>query len=168
MESWRNRLAQESYTFKVVGSSPSLSTMKQEISDFYKKQGFNIVYVNINKEPRRVATLRKPDGTMTSMSYAKYLYTSHYNCFVADGDQVDHINGDKMDDRIENLQVISQKYNNKKDRPGQERVECICPICGTKFLFLKRNLPFHPNPCCSRKCGGIKSHWKNKSNNEGS
>ena len=88
--------------------------MKQEISDFYKKQGFNIVYVNINKEPRRVATLRKPDGTMTSMSYAKYLYTSHYNCFVADGDQVDHINGDKMDDRIENLQVISQKYNKKQ------------------------------------------------------
>ena len=40
------------------------------------------------------------------MSYAKYLYTSHYKCDVAKGDQVDHINGDKMDDRIENLQVV--------------------------------------------------------------
>ena len=26
MGSWRNRLAQESYTFKVVGSSPALPT----------------------------------------------------------------------------------------------------------------------------------------------
>ena len=160
MESWRNWLAQESYTLKVGSSSLSLSTMKQEISDFYRKQGFNIVYVSTNKEPRRVATLRKPDGTMTSMSYAKYLYTSYYNCFVAEGDQVDHINGNRMDDRIENLQVISHRYNKVKDRLGQEMVECVCPICGITFLFPKRNLSSHPNPCCSRRCGGIKSHHK--------
>ena len=41
--------------------------MKQEISEYYKNKGFNVVYININKEPRRVATLRKPDGTMVSM-----------------------------------------------------------------------------------------------------
>lgn len=39
MGSWRNWLAQESYTFKVGGSSPSLPTMKETISDFY---GFNV------------------------------------------------------------------------------------------------------------------------------
>ena len=74
-----------SYTHKVGGSSPSLPTMKQEISDYYKKQGFSIVYVNVNKEPRRVATLRKANGQMTSMSYAKYLYTSFYKCDIANG-----------------------------------------------------------------------------------
>ena len=36
----------------------------------------------------------------------------------------------------------------------------ICPVCGKEFLFAKRNLSTHPNPCCSRRCGGIKSHWK--------
>lgn len=134
--------------------------MKQEISKYYENKGFKTVYVAVNKEPRRVATLRKSDGTMISMSYAKYLYTSYYKCEVAKGDQVDHINGNKMDDRIENLQVISQKYNNLRDRKGSERVLCKCPVCGTEFLFLKHNLIFHPNPCCSRRCGGIKSHWK--------
>ena len=134
--------------------------MKEEISDYYKEKGFVTVYIATNKEPRRVATLRRENKTMTSMSYAKYLYTSHYKCDIPKGDQVDHINGDKMDDRIENLQVISQYYNNKKDRKGSEMIECICPVCSTKFLFPKRNLSSHPNPCCSRKCGGIKSHWK--------
>ena len=65
-----------------------------------------------------------------------------------------------MDDRIENLQVISRKYNNLKDKKGSERVLRICPVCGQEFLYRKRDLCSHPNPCCSRKCGGIKSHWK--------
>ena len=134
--------------------------MKQEISNFYKNKGFITLYVNVNKEPRRVATLRKNDGTMISMSYTKYLYTSHYECDVPKEDHVDHINGDKMDDRIENLQVISGKYNRQKDHKSKERVLLNCPVCNKAFLLEKRNLPFHPNPCCSRRCGGIKSHWK--------
>ena len=134
--------------------------MKQEISEYYKKKGYNKLYVAVNKEPRRVATLRKPNKEMTSMSYAKYLYTSYHECDVPKGDQVDHINGDKMDDRIENLQVISSKYNVIKDKRQKEMILVKCPVCGEEFLFPKRNLSTHPNPCCSRRCGGIKSHWK--------
>jgi hypothetical protein len=136
--------------------------MVEEISEYYKNKGYDRVYINTNKEPRRVATLRTPEGKMTSMSYAKYLYTSHYKCDISEGDQVDHINGDRMDDRIDNLQVISGIYNRQKDHRRKEMVMCKCPVCGKEFLFEKRNLPFKPNPCCSRKCGGIKSHWKKK------
>ena len=131
-----------------------------EVSEYYKNKGYIRAYLATNKEPRRVCILRKDDGTMTSMAYAKYLYTSYYNCDIAERDQVDHINGDKMDDRIENLQVISGTYNRQKDHKHKEMVIRICPVCGTEFLFNKTDLPFKPNPCCSRKCGGIKSHWK--------
>lgn len=134
--------------------------MKQEISKYYKEKGYYAVYINTNKEPRRVATLRKPSGEMHSMSYAKYLYTSYYEIDIPEGEQVDHINGDKMDDRIENLQVISGTYNRQKDHKRKEIIILTCPVCGEEFLFEKRNLSSHPNPCCSRKCGGIKSHWK--------
>ena len=130
-----------------------------EVSEYYKNKGYIRAYLATNKEPRRVCMLRKADGTMKSMSYAKYLYTSYYNCDVAEGDHVDHINGDKMDDRIENLQVISGTYNRQKDHKHKEMVIRVCPVCGTEFLFNKTDLPFKPNPCCSRRCGGIKSHW---------
>ena len=131
-----------------------------EISEYYKNKGYIRAYLATNKEPRRVCMLRKADGTTKSVSYAKYLYTSYYNCDVAEGDHIDHINGDKMDDRIENLQAISGTYNRQKDHKHKEMVICVCPVCGTEFLFNKRDLPFRPNPCCSRRCGGIKSHWK--------
>ena len=158
---WRNWLAQESYTFKVVGSSPSAKTMKEEISEFYKEKGFDVVYIATNKEPRRVATLRNnTTKKMISMSYAKYLYTSHYKVDINKRDEIDHINGNKMDDRIENLQIISGRYNRQKDHKVREMVLLHCPVCNQEFLFPKRNLSTHPNPCCSRKCGGIKSHWK--------
>lgn len=131
-----------------------------EVSDYYKKKGYITAYLAINKEPRRVCTLRKANGTTTSMSYAKYLYTSYYNCEVNNDDHIDHINGNKMDDRIENLQIISGTYNRQKDHKHKEMIMLICLVCGKEFLFEKRNLSTHPNPCCSRKCGGIKSHWK--------
>lgn len=130
--------------------------MVEEISEYYKNKGYNKVYINTNKEPRRVATLRTPEGKMTSMSYAKYLYTSHYKCDICDGDQVDHINDDRMDDRIENLQVISRTLNLQKSHAKKVMVELECPICKKHFLYEKRNLSSHPNPTCSRRCGGNK------------
>ena len=131
-----------------------------EISDYYKDKGYIRAYLTTSNDPRRVCTLRKTDGSMTSMSYAKYLYTSHYKCDVSSGDHVDHVNDNPMDDRIENLQVISGRYNIQKDHKRKEMIIRKCPVCSVEFLFEKRNLNSHPNPCCSRRCGGIKSHWK--------
>ncbi len=133
-----------------------------EVSEYYKNKGFKRLYINTNKEPRRVATLRDNEGNMISMSYAKYLYTSYYETDVPVGFHVDHINGNRMDDRIENLQVISSYYNLVKDHKHRELVPVICPICGKEFLIRKKDLPFKNNPCCSRRCGGIKSHLTKK------
>lgn len=36
-----------------------------KVSDYYKKKGYITAYLSINKEPRRVCTLRKADGTIT-------------------------------------------------------------------------------------------------------
>ncbi|MBR6515472.1 MAG: HNH endonuclease [Bacilli bacterium] len=130
--------------------------MKIELSDYYKEKGFQIGYKWLNKENRYMVSLYINGRPKTLMTYAKYLYTSHYKCDIPKGEQIDHINGDKTDDRIENLQIISSYYNVVKDKKRKEMVECVCPICGVHFLFEKRNLPFKNNPCCSKKCGYIK------------
>lgn len=125
----------------------------------YREKGVKSVYVSTNKEPRRVARLVYSNGESRGMSYAKYLYTSYYECDVHAGDEVDHINGDQMDDRIENLQVISKRQNNSKKKSCKTFIELVCPVCGERFVFPKKNLGTHPNPCCGRRCGGVKSHW---------
>ena len=95
------------------------------------------------------------------MLYSKYVYTSYYKCDIPDGDEVDHINGNKFDDRLENLQIISGVYNKQKDHPKKEMVilKCSNPNCGKEFLFLKRNLSTHPNPCCCKKCAYHKQNY---------
>ena len=134
--------------------------MKEHVSEYYSQKGYTRLYIVTNKEQRKTALLYKEDGTSITMSYAKYLYTSHYKEDV-DGKEfhIDHINGDKTDDRIENLQKITGKYNRLKDHETRKLSICVCPVCNEEFLFPTRNLSTHPNPCCSRRCGGIKSHW---------
>lgn len=44
MGSWRNWLAQESYTFKVGSSSLPLPTMKESISDYYREKDYCSLY----------------------------------------------------------------------------------------------------------------------------
>lgn len=108
-----------------------------EISEYYRNKGYIKAYVALNKEPRRVCTLRNINGNMISMSYAKYLYTSYNKCDVDSKDNIDHINGNKLDDRIENLQIISGKYNRQKDHKHKEMILCTCPVCNKQFLYQK-------------------------------
>lgn len=146
--------------FKPYWDHQTNFNMKEIISEYYREKGYDTLYVATNKEPRRVATLRNSKtGKMTSMAYAKYLYTSHYKQDINGTDQIDHINGDRMDDRVENLQVLSKKDNIHKSHRRREMLLMTCPVCGNEFLFPKENLSTHPDPCCSRRCGGIKSHW---------
>lgn len=135
-----------------------------ELSDFYRDKGFKKAYLNINKEPRRIVVLVKEDNSKTSISYAKYLYTSENKQDVPQGFEIDHINNNQMDDRIENFQLLSKADNVRKSHIKEELIEKVCPVCKKRFFFPKRNLATHPNPCCSRHCGGIKSHWAKKEN----
>ena len=136
-----------------------------KISDFFKNLGYRRIYIYQAKDGRKSVTLYKNKDESLSMSYAKYLYSSHYEELVdSKYYQVDHIDGNKLNDNIKNLQRISRGYNACKDKKVKEYVELECPICHTLFLFKKGNLNSHPNPCCSRRCGGIKSRLKYKKN----
>lgn len=91
--------------------------MKIELSDYYKEKGFKSAYLVVNKEPSRIVILVRNDGSKTSVSYAKYLYTSHYKIDIEEGYEIDHINND----RIENYQVLSKSINASKGHREERR-----------------------------------------------
>lgn len=50
----------------------------------------------------------------TTISYARYLMSVKLNRFLDRNEEVDHIDNDKTNDSIENLQILSSKENKEK------------------------------------------------------
>jgi hypothetical protein len=137
--------------------------MKVELSEYFKQLGYVNGYLIKDRDGRMDIHLMLGCGKKPlrkCMSYAKYLWMSHYKMDVPDGYQVDHINNDKTDDRIENLQLLTRADNIRKSHRMKAWSTVTCPVCGKMFEIETRVLRFKQKPCCSRKCGGIKSHWR--------
>lgn len=127
-------------------------------------------YLNTNKEPRRVVSLISNNGSRTSISYDRYLMSCELKRYLKKDEQVDHIDNNKMNDVIENLQILSHKENNIKKNAFygiklKDDVELSCPVCNVIFKRPARNIDHKiksgKKPCCSKRCGGIFSK-KNK------
>lgn len=99
-------------------------------------------------ENRRIAVLYTPEHR-TTMSWARYLMCKKENRFLTSEEEVDHINDDKLDDRIENLQILPSKENKKKTpRP-------ITAKHGTLSMLR------HCKPACS-DCRAFKKQYNNE------
>lgn len=115
----------------------------------------------VNPEGRRNILLRKKEGGITTTSYARYLMSVHLGRYLTQDECVDHINNDKTDDRIENLQILSVAENNRKS--FLRIVKLKCPVCGEYF---ERPLSYFRGKkerlangliTCSRSCGSVLS-----------
>lgn len=129
--------------------------MKIEIINLYKND-YKAAYIVNNKDGRKRVILYGYNGSRKGMLYARYIWEDAHNMQVPKGYEIDHINNDKTDDRLENLQILSKADNIRKSHPKKNLIELVCPICGKPFMFEARNISTHPNPCCSKKCGYIK------------
>lgn len=144
--------------------------MKIEVSDYFKKD-YRSAYLFVNNKGRNCVELVHNNSTKSKpikrfISYAKYLWISEHKQEVPLGYEIDHINGDGKDDRIENLQLLTKSENIKKEwkeqkRLGLEVVDLVCPICGktfTKRMVHVYKISSQP-VCCSRSCSG-KLSWR--------
>lgn len=107
-------------------------------------------------ESRRVVVLvDKETKKKTSTSYARYLMSTHIGRMLTKEEKVDHINNDKLDDRIENFQILTHSENLRKSTNGQKFVQYPCARCGAiktvrkglDYGYLKRGYAY-----CSRIC----------------
>ena len=120
-------------------------------------------YLVTNPEGRKTLILYNSHSDRSSTQYARYLMAVKLGRYLRKDETVDHIDGDKTNDSISNLQVLSLADNIKKTHCLPD-VNLICPVCGKKFTKTRASLRGKLDRAdkgeisCSRRCGGIFSH----------
>lgn len=92
-----------------------------------------------------------------TQSYPRYLVEQFLGRKLETWEQVDHINNDHTDDRLENFQLLTQQQNNEKSRVPAKIYQFFCPQCGewtTKSARRVRNnrRQGKKGPFCSKSC----------------
>ena len=116
-------------------------------------------YIVTNGENRKHVCLYGDDSARSTTSYARYLVSTALGRFLESWEQVDHIDHDKTNDVLENLQILTVAENNRKDaaRKGRLVAEIKCPQCHTIFVRRKGitqavDCNKGKVTCCSHKC----------------
>ena len=103
---------------------------------------------------RKMVVLHNNSKDRTTISYARYLW------IITNGDiplsfQVDHINNDRTDNRLENLQLLTKEENLNKSKRSTTYIHKKCELCNKPFKVRTGN---GKTKTCSRSCGGKLSH----------
>jgi predicted RNA-binding Zn-ribbon protein involved in translation (DUF1610 family) len=117
-------------------------------------------YIVVNSQNRRnVCLVHKETKKRTTVSFARYLMCVKEKRILFKEEQVDHIDGDKTNDVIENLQILTIKENNikkiKETGKSEKMVELKCPNCGVSFYRPVRSSHIGKKghySACSKKC----------------
>jgi len=77
-------------------------------------------------------------------------------------EHIDHKDNDPTNNKIENLQILTQAENNKKSARPVEMYEFICPVCKNTAVKPASKVRHNRSqgkagPYCSKRCAG-KNH----------
>lgn len=132
-------------------------------------------YLVTNSENRRNVILYNNTKDRTTVSYARYLMSVHLGRFLNIDEHVDHIDNDKTNDSITNLQILSQLENSRKQSVfafgGKKMVQLKCPFCKNIFERKYGNTQLVPSyknkiSCCSRACSHQFNTYRNELDDE--
>ena len=115
-------------------------------------------YIVTNGENRKhVCLVGGKERSTTSL--ARYMVSTALGRFLEEWEHVDHIDHDKTNDELENLQILTVYENNRKEseRKGRLVSEIECPNC--KEIFIRRKgltqavkCNEGKVTCCSHEC----------------
>lgn len=116
----------------------------------YHKQEKRMMVVIVHKQNEKVRS---------SLSYARYLYQTHHAIKLDQNQHIDHIDNDRLNDTISNLQVLSDKEN--KDKYSSTLIKhtiiLTCDRCGEQFERLESQsckMRGGLHNFCSKQCRG--------------
>lgn len=118
------------------------------------------VYGPYTRKDGRKHVVHYDGHTRRTQSYPRFLMEQHLNRTLEEWEHVDHINNNHTDDCIENLQILTQRENNKKSRKYAEYGTFICPTCAIDFTYPMRQYKANQikqskrGPYCSKFCAG--------------
>jgi len=106
----------------------------------YPFENYNLYKQYSQKDDRYYAILYPRDGIgrrkRITMSYARYLMCVKEQRILSKDETVDHIDEDRKNDSIDNLQILTIKQNQEKyavNRVSKKMVVLKCPICEKIF-----------------------------------
>ncbi len=108
---------------------------------------------------RKQVIIHYEDGSRRTMLLSRHLMEKKLGRRLLPEEHVDHINRDKTDDRIENLQILDSSSHASKDSIRVGLVEITCVLCKSKAMKKARYLAHNAKqgkagPFCSRSCAG--------------
>lgn len=101
------------------------------------------------------------------MNLSRFIYQEYVGRILDTIEEVDHIDEDRTNDSIENLQVLTKAEHNTKGKSVYEKlIKPVCPSCGEEFtmtnvqqaIFHRKKRPNSNGPFCSRKCSAVYRH----------
>ena len=125
-------------------------------------------YLVTNPQNRKTVILYNNHKDRSSTQYARYLMAVKLGRYLAKNETVDHIDEDKTNDSLTNLQILSMRDNLVKANK-KPNFQLVCPICKKSFekthtqMRGKKDRAANNMIACSRKCGGKLSHITSKS-----
>lgn len=145
--------------------------------EFPYSQDWSWGYIQTNRENRKHVYLYKvptanSQAKRSTTQYARYLVAVKLGRYLSADETVDHIDEDKTNDDIHNLQLLSRRENSIKNltATGTSKimVECYCAGCNKLFsvrrgLSILDNAKINSLPYCSRNCSSLFAN-RNKQN----
>lgn len=101
-----------------------------------------VCYLRTSKDRKLVDLVpKKKFKKRTTISFARWLFSVKQKKLVEPFLDVHHINGNKKEDRVKNLELVHYKEHRKKHK-GRAFLLLICPICSVLFERPKNQTKF--------------------------